>query len=240
LNIDKTCYNVFGCTSYDNANYIIKVDDKILTSVKYTKYLGVLIDSELTWKDHIDHLYKNLLKFVGIFYRLRYTLNREVLKMIYFAFIHSQVLYGIEVYANTCKSNLNKLIVLNNKLLRVAQNCSIKTRLAALYNSYCILPVPLLHQYRLLLFVRKCLFSIHLLPNIFRQYFMHNSSIHQYTTRSSSNLHLYRVKSSLGLRNTRFKASQLWNELPLNLKETTSHSIFKRKLMHHLLQSLTC
>ena len=29
-----------------------------------------------------------------------------------------------EVYANTCKSHLEKLIVLNNKLLHIAQNCS--------------------------------------------------------------------------------------------------------------------
>jgi hypothetical protein len=51
-----------------------------------------------------------------------------VLKMIYFAFVYPQVLYGIEVYANTCKSYLKKLAVLNNKLLRIVQNRRIKTR----------------------------------------------------------------------------------------------------------------
>jgi hypothetical protein len=48
--------------------------------VKYTKYLGVLNDSELTWKEHIDHLHKKLLKFSGVFYRLTDILPYEVLK----------------------------------------------------------------------------------------------------------------------------------------------------------------
>jgi len=39
--------------------------------------------------------------------------------MIYFAFVHSQLLYGIEVYANTWPNHLSKLITLNNKLLRI-------------------------------------------------------------------------------------------------------------------------
>jgi len=38
-----------------------------------------------------------------------------------FAFIHSQLLYGIEVCGNTSKNNINKLIILNNKILRIVQ-----------------------------------------------------------------------------------------------------------------------
>jgi hypothetical protein len=64
----------------------------VLKSVKYTKYLGVLIDSELAWKEHIDPLHKKLLKFSGVFYRLRHILPYEVLKMIYVAFVYPQVL----------------------------------------------------------------------------------------------------------------------------------------------------
>jgi len=41
--------------------------------------------------------------------------------MIYFAFTHSQLAYGIEIYGNTYPTHLNKLAVLNNKILRILQ-----------------------------------------------------------------------------------------------------------------------
>ena len=49
-------------------------------------------------------------------------LPHQVLKQVYFAFVHSHLLYAIEIYANTHKCYLDKLIKLNNKLLRIIQN----------------------------------------------------------------------------------------------------------------------
>ena len=43
---------------------------------------------------------------------------------------------GVEVYANTTANHLSKLIILNNKLLRILQNKSIKTHNSELYRTY--------------------------------------------------------------------------------------------------------
>ena len=40
---------------------------------------------------------------------------------IYFAFVYPHLFYGIELYANTYYSNLDKLVKLSNKLLRILQ-----------------------------------------------------------------------------------------------------------------------
>jgi len=40
-----------------------------------------------------------------MFYKIGTKLPEDILKMIYFAFVHSQLLYGIEVYANTTTTN---------------------------------------------------------------------------------------------------------------------------------------
>jgi len=92
------------------------------TNVDSCKYLGVIIDSDLTWKTHIDFVYSKLLKFTSIFYKLRYTVSPTILRTLYFAFVHPHLLYGIELYGNATRSNLNKLIILNNKILRIIQN----------------------------------------------------------------------------------------------------------------------
>ena len=48
----------------------------------------------------------------------------EVLVTIYYAIVYSHLLYGIEIYGNTHRRYLNKLMVglLNNKLLRILHN----------------------------------------------------------------------------------------------------------------------
>ena len=93
------------------------------------KYLGVIIDIELTWKAHIDYVYSKLLKFIGIF-------CFNVLKSLYFAFVDPHLLYGIEVYGNSSLSHLNKLIIFNNKLLRIVQNKSLRTPVIELYRNF--------------------------------------------------------------------------------------------------------
>ena len=59
----------------------------------------------------LNYIYNKLLKYSSIFYKIRTKIPQEVLRMIYFAFVHSQILYGIEVYANTFSTYLIKLSV---------------------------------------------------------------------------------------------------------------------------------
>jgi len=61
--------------------------------------------SDLKWQSDVDLVYSKLLKFTAIFYKLRCFLSANVLRLLYFAFVHSHILYGIAVYANTCSTN---------------------------------------------------------------------------------------------------------------------------------------
>ena len=69
--------------------------------------------------------------------------------MLYFAFIHSQMAYGIEVYGNTFSSYLNKLIIVNNKILRILQNAPRETHVADLYITFNTLTLPNLHKFHM-------------------------------------------------------------------------------------------
>ena len=79
------------------------------------------LDKNLDWIVHIDYVYKKILKYVGIFYKLQNKIPRACLRNIYFAFVYPHLFYGVELYANTYYSNLDKLVKLNNKLLRILQ-----------------------------------------------------------------------------------------------------------------------
>ena len=56
--------------------------------------------------------------------------------MIYFAFVHSHLAYGIEIYGNTYTNRLNKLMILNNKLLRILQNAPRDIPVVKLYANF--------------------------------------------------------------------------------------------------------
>ena len=58
----------------------------------------------MDWSAHIDYVYNKLLKYVGIFYKLQYKVPSKYIRNIYYAFVYPHILYGIELYANTCYS----------------------------------------------------------------------------------------------------------------------------------------
>ena len=100
------------------------------------RYLRVIIDCELKWKEHIEYIYKKkLIKYSSIFYKLRNKLPSSCLRSIYYAFVYPHM-YDIELYANTFSTYFKPLNVLNNKLLRILQNCRLQTPVAHLYRQY--------------------------------------------------------------------------------------------------------
>ena len=83
---------------------------------------------------HIDYVYKMILKYGGIFfYKPQNKIPRACLHNISFAFVYPHLFYGIELYANTYYSNLDKLVKLNNKLLQILQGKNRRSNVTDLY-----------------------------------------------------------------------------------------------------------
>ena len=118
-------------------------------------YLGITLDENLKWSNHIDFVYRKIIRFTGIFYKMRYLMPFPCLKNLYFALVYPHILYGVELYANTYKSYLQKLSILNNKLLRIMQKVSIYTPVLQLYTVFNTLPIDRLFKRQLLLFMRS-------------------------------------------------------------------------------------
>ena len=103
INLDKTNYMIFKLNSKDlntitKNRYHVSINNHILHKVNCVKYLGLLVDDNLTWSDHISKLCKKLRSFIGIFYRKRYAISMQCRRNLYFALIHSSLLYCIEIY----------------------------------------------------------------------------------------------------------------------------------------------
>jgi hypothetical protein len=111
------------------------------------KYLAAKTDEDLKWTKHIELVKNKLVKFVGIFYKLRSKLPAWCLRTVYYSYVHPHLLYGIEVHASTHSTYLDKIIKLNNKLLRILQNQDTTCSNFDLYLMYNTLPVDQLHVF---------------------------------------------------------------------------------------------
>ena len=65
---------------------------------KYVKYLGVLIDPQLSFKYHIEELSKKISRSIGVLYKIRPFVSQKILTNLYYAIIYPFLLYGITIW----------------------------------------------------------------------------------------------------------------------------------------------
>ena len=95
LNIYKTKYSFFHSVRKKNDIPLrlpqLCINHTEIKRESSIKFLGVLLDENLTWKPHIETIKRKISKNIGIIYKARYALNKSSLKQIYFSFIHSYI-----------------------------------------------------------------------------------------------------------------------------------------------------
>ena len=133
-------------------------------------YLGLLLDETLNWGDHVNSLCSSLLKYFGIFNQIKNKVNVKIARQIYFAFIYSRIKYGIEVYGHCSATNLNKIQILQNKLMKMLLNMDRLTPTNTLHHNLNILKVQDVFNCNLVNFVNDIL--IKRCPDVFFEYFV--------------------------------------------------------------------
>ena len=122
---------------------------KVLKYKENTRYLGLLLDHKLTWESHIKELNKKLVKYTGIFSKIRHCLPVSCHHTVYNAFISSRLNYGSEIYTNTTKKVIQPLVVTQNKILRILQFKNIKTPTNNLYREFGVLKLTNMHDFNI-------------------------------------------------------------------------------------------
>jgi hypothetical protein len=62
---------------------------------KFVKFLGITVDRTLSWKQHSDTIIPILNKSCYIIRRCKLYLSHAALKVVYYAFFHSVMSYGL-------------------------------------------------------------------------------------------------------------------------------------------------
>ena len=92
LNISKTKYSLFHSTrkKKDIPNTLppLHIDNVPVKREFVTKFLGVYLDENISWKHHINTVSTKVRKTIGILYRTHCILSKFLQKQLYFSFIN--------------------------------------------------------------------------------------------------------------------------------------------------------
>ena len=102
MNVKKTQFMVFSLRKHIITNTDMCINKQIIDRVEHTMFLGVILDSHLTWSYHIQHVEIKIAKSIGILCLARKILKRTTLITLY-SFIYPYLTYCVEVWGSAAK-----------------------------------------------------------------------------------------------------------------------------------------
>jgi hypothetical protein len=101
----------------------VKVNNTIITPVDTARYLGVVIDNELLWRQHLQHVENKTATRIGL---LRYLSkqvnepNNHTMIQLYNALVRSVMLYDYSSLLTAKEKVWERLQIVQNKAIRAA------------------------------------------------------------------------------------------------------------------------
>ena len=80
------------------------LNNTLIPQTSAANYLGITIDTDLKFHNHIVLLEHKISRTIGILSKLRHFLPQSALFKIYYALIHSQLMYGLPIWGSTFPS----------------------------------------------------------------------------------------------------------------------------------------
>ena len=97
INLKKSKYIIFRSSRGRIDRLRLYYDNIELEQVTSTKFLGIIISDTLTWDERIKLITHKLSKISGSLYNLRRCLPKGLRRSVYYAFVNSQLIYGISL-----------------------------------------------------------------------------------------------------------------------------------------------
>ena len=166
VNLKKTHYMVI--TSAKKKISRIKIAD--IEQKDNIKYLGIYLDEHLNWEYQIKHINNKIAKNIGIIYKLRYYLDFNMLKQLYYTLVYPYLNYSLLSWGNTYTSKLAKIRTKQNRCIRNICFAYVFRENATPYNVLGILKLDNIFKLRIAEFSYKIINMQSNIPRIFLQF----------------------------------------------------------------------
>ena len=212
--------------------YVIEIDGRPIRRVDETKFLGVYLDKNVSWRSHISNIITKISQTVGIIGRARRSMGSEQLILLYNTMVLPHLQYCLINWGNFKEDrNLklrDRILRLQKCFLRIINGVNRLSHADPLFARACSLKIDDLYKQSVRCFSFKRNNST--LPA--RMTTLVSKLNHSHHTRGSQSNLAIRTSDHKSLR---YIAPKHWNTLPSTLKQIPTISSFKEKSKKDLL-----
>jgi hypothetical protein len=146
INLNKTNFIVFQMRRNKLVSKLkIKTGKEEINEAETTNFLGINIDSNLTWEKHIDKICNKITANLFVIKKLSSIVDLDVLYTAYYGLVYPFLTYGIAVWGHSCKKYTRCVFILQKRAvryiagLRPTDTCResfVRLRIITLYSLY--------------------------------------------------------------------------------------------------------
>lgn len=213
-----------------STNIHITYKQQNIEQVKEFKYLGIIVDSKLNWKEQVKYTKAKSAAMAGVFKRIAPNIPTALKKSIYYSLFHARLTYGIISWISSYRTTIQPLQVLQNKAIKhlFQHNQLESTKL--IHNKENILTLVNYANMIMAIHIHNILKNqIRTNTTIYR-----NCSIHSHNTRNAVQLNTGPTNTTRYQQSTLQKSIQIYNYLPDELK-TYNKNRFKTEVKQFFL-----
>ena len=140
INAKKSNYQLFS-NNKTVPDLNISIHEHPIQRCFTVKYLGVLIDEDLRWTSHIRSVENKVSRNIGMIGRAKFILNSDQLLLLHNSLILPFISYGLGVWGSTYVTKLNRLFILQKRIIRIIDHAEPLAHTAPLFKKYHVLKV---------------------------------------------------------------------------------------------------
>ena len=239
LNLKKTEYLFFGGPRQgDTVQTTLEIGGERIKQVEGARFLGVWIDQELKWTDHINKVKTKVSQLLGVVGRVSTTLNGRSLKTLYNGIVLPHLQYCLIVWGDFVggrnKTLAGSLLKYQKKFVGMMSGARGRYHSDPLFAENAILKVDDLYRQQLRMYAWK--FWNGCLPKGQAAMFQRTTERHGYVTRSAETGIAIETRNQ---RSIKYRLPKEWSSILEKQRQCSSLNAFKKGSKRQLIEQYT-
>ena len=199
------------------------------------KFLGLLVDPKLRFKNHIHKLCSKLSQIAGMIGGAKHYLNQTQMMLLYNTLVLPHLTYCSLIWGINYPSNLDRIIILQKRIARNILHLNFRESVLHRFGKIQMLTIHSLVKYRAILFAHKHLNNN--VPSSLRDILVLSEAV--VSTRNTDLFNIPFTKVVYRKHTVRHFVPTVWNELSqcCDLHPTLSISTIKKRTKNYLYEN---